>query len=264
MKKITYSIIALLSVATLAQADIDSISDVEAKYSNKSTIEAQKELKQSFNLGFSTTSGNTETLNANGKYDASFITSGYDNQELKVGFDTSAFFTENNSVKSNQEFTANLGLEQIIANGWLGYMGVNWLNNPDFKNYDSKTAIGIGLGKELYKDATQSLLFKLGTSYNILNYANAQATDEFGALNQYVEYHNQLNKVSKFYFKAGAMENYDDMSHDYEVLSAVGVNVAVAQNLSLTLEAEVNYDNLPSVGFKKTDTKTIVRLGYNF
>ena len=132
------------------------------------------------------------------------------------------------------------------------------------KNYDSKTAIGLGLGKELYRDATQTLLFKLGTSYNILNYANAQATDEFAALNQYVEYHNQFNKVSSFYLKAGAMENFDDMSNDYEVLSAVGLNVAVAEDISLTLEAEVNYDNFPPLGFKKTDSKTIARLGYNF
>ncbi len=264
MKKITYSLITLLTVATFAHADDTTVTDVEAKYSNKNSVVATQELKQSLNLGFSTTSGNTKTLNANGKYDASFLTTGYDNQELKVGFDTSAFFTENDSIKSNQEFTANLGLEQMVYNGWLGYMGINWLNNPDFKNYDSKTAIGVGVGKELYKDATHSFLFKLGTSYNILNYANAQATDEFGALNQYVEYHNQINNVSKVYLKAGAMENFEDMSNDYEALGVVGLNVAVAEDISLTLEAEVNYDNLPPVGFKKTDTKTIARLGYNF
>lgn len=264
MKKITYSIITLLTVATLSHADDIAVSDVEAKYSNKNSVTAESELKQSLNLGFSTTSGNTETLNINGKYDASFITQGYDNQELKVGFDTSAFFTENNSVKSNQEFTANLGLEQMVYDGWLGYMGINWLNNPDFKNYDSKTAIGVGIGKELYRDDRQTFLFKFGTSYNILNYANEQATDEFGALNQYVEYHNKINAVSNVYLKAGAMENFEDMSNDYEALGVIGLNVAVAEDISLTLEAEVNYDNLPPVGFEKTDTKTIARLGYNF
>ena len=260
---ITNILLATLSLSVAAMAT-ETVSDVEAKYTNTSKVEASKELKQSINAGFSETSGNTKTLNVNGKYDLSYVTTGYAGQELKVGFDTSAFFSKNNSIKSNEEFVANLGLEQMISNGWLGYTGVNWLRNPDFKNYDSKAAINIGIGKELYKDASQTFLAKLGTSYNVLDYANAQATDKFGALNQYVEYHNKFNNVSSLYIKVGAMENFDDMSNDYEALAVTGLSVAVAENINLTLEAEVNYDNLPSVGFKKTDSKTIVRLGYNF
>jgi len=251
----------MLSTFTIA---IESVSDVEGKYANTSKVEASKELKQSINAGFSATSGNTDTLNVNGKYDLSFITTGYDGQDLKVGFDTSAFFTENNSLKSNEEFVANLGLEQMISNGWLGYMGINWLRNPDFRNYNSKTSIGIGMGKELYKDSSQTFLIKLGTSYNVLDYANNQTTDNFGALNQYIEYHNQFNSVSGLYIKAGAMENFDDMSNDYEALGVMGLSVAMAENMNLTLEAELSYDNLPPLGFKKTDSKTIVRVGYNF
>jgi len=259
MKNIKISLLTVLALTTLASA-----ADVAEQYTNTKSVEATNDLKQSINLGFSGTSGNSDTLNVNGRYDMSNITQGYNGQALKVALDASAFFTENNDVKNNEEFTANLGLEQMIANGWLGYAGVNWLRNPDFRNYDSKISIGAGVGKELFKDATQLIIAKLGTSYNIEDYANAQATAKFGALNEYLEYSNQLNKVSNFFFKVGSMQNFKDFSNDYEVAGSLGANFAVAENINLTLAEEVVYDNLPAIGFKKTDTKTIATLGYNF
>jgi len=261
MKIIT---ISLLTAITLTSIVADEVTDVEAKYSNKAKVEASEQLKQSINLGFSSTTGNTKTLNVNGKYDLSFITTGYNQNPLKIATDISAFFTENNEVKSNEEFVANAGLEQIIANGWLGYAGINWLRNPDFRNYDNKSAIGIGLGKELYNDGKQLLVAKLGTAYNIEDYANNQETEKFGSLNEYLEYRNTLNSVSKFYLKAGAMQNFDDMKEDYQATGVLGINFTVGENVNLSIEEEVAYDNLPPVGFKTTDTKSVVRLGYNF
>ncbi len=260
-------LLTLIVFSTLATAKIEegtTLTDVEAKYSNKTEIEATDKLKQSFNLGFSTTTGNTETLNLNAKYDLSFITEGYDNYPLKIAFDTSAFLTENNNTRSNEEYLANFGLEQIITDGWLGYTGISWLKNPDFRNYENKVGVGIGIGKELFNNNQHTFTVKLGTSYNVEDYANHQETEEFGALNEYISYTNQLNQVSKLYIKMGAMQNFEDMSTDYEVIGVAGLNLAVIENINLTLEGEVTYDNTPAIGFEKSDTKTIVRLGYNF
>ena len=257
-------LLILITFSNLAIADEVVVTDVESKYSDKNKIEATEELKQSFNLGFSTTTGNTETLNLNAKYDLSFITDGYDNNPLKIAFDSSAFLTENNNTRSNEEYLANFGLEQIISDGWLGYTGLSWLKNPDFRNYENKVGVGIGIGKEISTNEKHSFTIKLGTSYNVEDYANHQETEEFGALNEYVSYSNQINQVSKLYLKMGAMQNFDDMSKDYEVIGVAGLNLAVAENINLTLEGEVTYDNTPAIGFEKSDTKTIMRLGYNF
>lgn len=259
MKNLKISLLTLIAATSIA-----SSADVAEQYTNVMSVKATDELKQSINLGFSSTSGNSKTLNVNGKYDMSRITDGYQGKALKVAFDASAFFTENNDIKNNEEYMANLGLEQMITNGWLAYTGINWLRNPDFRNYDNKLSIGAGVGKELYKDDTQLLVAKLGTSYNIEDYANTQVTEKFGALNEYLEYSNQLNKVSKFFFKIGSMQNFENFSNDYEVAASIGANFSVAENINLTLAQETIYDNLPAIGFKKTDTKTIATLGYNF
>jgi len=264
MKNITLSLITLLSLSSMLQAQEVAVTDVEAKYSNNNSVEASENLKQSINLGFSSTTGNTDTLNLNGRYDASITTIGYKNNPLKIAFDASAFFTENNSVKSNEEFIVNLGMEQNYNQDWLIYAGTTWLRNPDFRNYNNKIAINLGVGKELFNNGKHKFVAKLGTSYNIEDYSNNQETEKFGALNEYLEYNNQLNKISNLYVKAGAMQNFDDMKEDYQAVGVLGVNFSVGENIKLSIEEEIAYDNLPPVGFKKTDTKSIVRLGYDF
>jgi len=259
--KINISIILLLSNIILAN-NIE-VTDVEAKYSANSSVEATKTLKQSLNFGFANTSGNTDTSNLNGKYNLSMTTLGYANKALKVAFDAGAFYTENNSVKDNEEYTANLGLEQFVANDWLGYASIDWLKNK-FRNYDNKFAIGTGIGKELYNNGQHSLKAKLGVAYNIEDYSNNQKKEEFGSLNEYLEYNNKLNKVSNLYVKLGSLQNFDDFENDYEASLVAGLNFAVADNINVTIEEEVSYDNQPAVGFDDTDTKSIVRVGYNF
>jgi putative salt-induced outer membrane protein YdiY len=255
-------IIPLLFTGSLLAGKI-TLSDVDALYSLNNKVKATKELKQSIHLGFANTTGNTDTLNLNGKYAVSLTISGYNDKALKVAFDTSAFLTENDGTRDNEEYTAGLGLEQSITEGWLGYASINWLRNQ-FTNYDNEFSIGTGIGKELYNDGQHIFKAKLGVAYNVEDYSNDQENKKFGSLNQYFEYHNTLNETSTLYVKLGAMENFKDFSNDYQFTVVAGFNFAVAENLSVTIAEEVRYDALPPVSFDKTDTKSIVRIGYSF
>jgi len=254
--------IVLLSISFMS-ADTVKLTDVEAKYKATEKVDASKEFKQHIGLGFANTTGNTETLNFSFEYDFKYTTIGLNDQDLKIAFDSSAYISENDSVRDNEEYKAWFRFEQMIANDWFGYFSARWLRN-EFRNYDSKTGLGIGIGKDVYKDATQSLKLTLGVSYNFENYTDSTPNNDFGALTQYMEYNNQLNDISNLYLKLGAMENFEDFSEDYELVMIAGVKFAIAESLNLSLEAEVDYDNLPSDGYDKTDTKTLVKLGYDF
>lgn len=222
-----------------------------------------KQLEQNLHVGFVNTSGNTDTLNLNGRYDANTTTTGVNNQALSIVFNASAFETENNNVRDNEEYTANIMLEQIIMDNWLAYTNVSWLKNK-FLNFDHKTAFGAGFGKELYKDTLQSFKLKLGLAYNWENYTNTQTNYNFTSLNQHFEYNNKLNEISNFFVNVTALENFDNFKNDYEVLGSLGVKFSVAERVNVVLSQEIRYENLPSLGFKKTDTKSIVTVGYHF
>jgi putative salt-induced outer membrane protein YdiY len=258
MKKIVLSSLAL---ASLAMADVE-LSDVEAKYSNVAKVEAAKDFKKHIDLGFANTTGNTDTLNFNLAYNFTYTTVGINDKDLNVAFDTSMYISENDDVRDNEEYKAWLRFEQMISDGWFGYFSARWLRN-EFRNYDSKTGLGVGVGKEIYKDDTQSLKITLGVSYNFEKYTDNTPDDDFGALTQYMEYNNQLNEISNLYIKCGAMEDFEDFS-DYELGLIAGVKFAIAKSLNLSIEEEVNYVSEPSAGFDKTDTKTLIKLGYDF
>lgn len=263
MKKRVALLLSTLLLSSVAVADEVELSDVESEFSTYKEVKATKELKQSINIGFSSLTGNTETMNLNGKYMMAVLKSGYNNKPLKIMFDASAFVTENDDVKDNEEYSANLVLEQNIVDKWLTYGSISWLRN-EFKNYDNKSSFGAGIGNEFYNDGLHVFKARVGFAYNFQQHTNTQPDEEFFSFNQYLEYTNQLNKISDLYVKLGALENFENFSNDYEVLFVTGLNFAVATDISVVLEYEVNYDNLPPIGFEKTDTKTIVRVGYNF
>lgn len=256
-------ILGVLAVCgAFVMADTIKLSDVKGSYSKYKAVKADKELKQALDLGFASTSGNTDTLNLNAKYALSATRPGYDGKALRFALDGSLFISENDNIRDNEEYKFNMGAEQFIAEEWLTYVSLNWLQN-EFQNYDTKFAVGLGLGKEIFNFGEHSLVAKVGLAYNIEEYSNDQEGVDFTSLNEYLEYNVKFNEVSSLYVKFGAYQNVEDFS-DYDLLFVAGFRFAVAENLSVSLEQEVKYDKIPPIGFDTTDTKSIVLVGYHF
>jgi len=243
-------------------ADAFHTENVAAKYDTSVSIDAPKPLAQSIDFGFANTTGNTDTFNLNAKYKLTSLRKGYKEYALKLSFDASVYVTENDGIRDNEEYTINTAVEQMFANEWLAYATVRWLRNV-FRNYDSKTFVGIGVGKILID--TKKYLFKLkvGVAYNDEIYSNTQPDEQFASVTEFIEYRYHLNRKNDAYILAGASENMED-GNDYEILTVAGVDVALNETLHLVVEEEIRYDNVPPSGYEKTDTKTIVRFGYTF
>ncbi len=252
---------------SVIQADNDvngvKVSDVSDRYSYSEETTKLGESVQKIDIGFANTTGNTDTLNFNGKYTFKYAKKGFNDQPLHIGFSASAFRTEDDSQLTNEEYRAKLYLDQELKNNWLVYTFTDWLKN-EFRNFDNKWTAGAGIGKILLDDGQHVWKAKIGFAYNSEAYSNAQETETFSSLTQYIEYKNSLNKTSKLYVQAGASENFENFTNDYELLGVIGLDFTVSSHLHVILEEEVSYDSLPPIGFKKTDTKTIIRLGYTF
>ncbi len=238
--------------------------DVESKYTSKSApIETLSSAKQSINFGFASTSGNSKSLNLNAKYTLAHMISSKIYEPFKYNLQATAFLTESESVKTAEEYTAILNGEQELKNSWLGYGSAGWLRN-EFKNYDNKFSLSMGIGRILFDDGKHKVVIKIGPAYNIEQYTDGQRDKKYGSLNEYLQYTNQLNKSSLLYLKFGAMENFDDLKEDYELTTLIGLNFAISEAINIAIEGEWSYDNMPPIGFKKSDTKNIVRVGYSF
>ena len=248
--------------SVLTCADAFHTDNVAGKYDMTGSVDAKKPLEQSIDIGFANTTGNTETLNLNAKYKLTSLRKGYEGRDMKLSFDAGVYLTENDGTRDNEEYTLNAAVEQTLANDWLLYGTVRWLRNP-FRNYDSKTFVGIGTGKTLVDTDKHTFTLKLGVGYNDEIYSDNQPDERFGSLTEYMEYRYHLSEKNDAYVTVGASENFENFD-DYEILSVIGIDVALNDTLHLVVEEEIRYDNVPPVGFEKTDTKSIVRIGYTF
>ncbi len=228
------------------------------------SIFAADNLAQSFDLGFTNTTGNSRTTNLNAKYALGYKTIGLYTRPLDVKFSLAAYYAKDKGIKSNEEYTADLTLEQMIQDGWLGYFSFDWLRNPDFKNYDGKYEFALGVGKEIYKTDRSNLKVKFGIGYNILDFADTTPTDTYASLVQELDYTNKINDLSLFYANLKANEGLDNFSKNYELGATIGLKFDLTPTYHVVLEEQMLYDHLPPAGYKKTDTKTIVRLGLSF
>ena len=287
MKKITKLSTTILILSSLAIADTAiadaknatqsandlamKTTDVQNQFSSNSTVsDASADLTQSINLGYAGTTGKIDTTNFNALYKASFTTEGYGDKALKVGFDASGFLTNASDSDKVEEYSVNLGVEQLLTDTWLGYANANWYRNENL-GYKNKMSIGAGIGKEIFANETHVLSFKLGVAQNFSDFASFSDvadldTENYATLNQYIEYNRILNDTSNLYLKIGAAESFDNFS-DIEGIGVLGINFSVANKVSVSIEEEVRYNGLSVVGDlldKKTSTKTVVRIGYNF
>jgi putative salt-induced outer membrane protein YdiY len=244
-------------------ADEVKLTDVEGKYKAYHKLEVEHQFKQHIGFGFANTTGNSETLNFSFDYNFEYITAGYSNQELKLLFDTRAYISESNHEKDDEEYKAWLRCEQMIVDNWFGYLSSRWERNR-FQNYENKTTLGIGLGKDLLSDSNQSLTLTLGVAYTFEYYSDDTPHYNYSSITQYLDYKNQLNEISNLYLKLGAMESFEHFRDDYELVMLAGVKFIIAQSLNLSIESEVDYDASVADGYEKTDTKTLIKLGYDF
>ena len=241
-----------------------SIDDIETHYDP--TQNARKHLHpkplQRIEAGFSDTNGNTRTTSLNAKYTLAHQWQMRKFAPMFYTLELSAFLARDEGKRTAEEYKALFNAKQPLPHKWLSYLSLGWLKN-DFQNFANKVDLSIGLGKILYQDQKQTLILKLGPALNYETYTNG-GNDSFTSLNEYLEYSRKVHLLSRLYLKLGAKENFADMKSDYEINSLFGILFKLDTRLNMTREYNTFYDNTPSEGFGKTDTKTVIRIGYSF
>ena len=241
-----------------------STEDIQNKYDP--TKDAKKHIRkkpyQRIEIGFSNTSGNTKTTSLNANYTFSHIATILMQRQMHYTFEASAFLAKDDGKRTAEEYKVFFNAKQPLPGKWLSYLSLGWLKNI-FQNYANKVDLSVGMGRVLFKDQKQSFIVKLGPAINYENY-DSGGDSSYASLNQYLEYKRFLYDKNRFYCKVGAKENFSDMKNDYEVNVLIGFRFRIVKKFHLVVEYNAFYDNKPSEGVGKTDTKSVIRLGYNF
>jgi putative salt-induced outer membrane protein YdiY len=144
------------------------------------------------------------------------------------------------------------------------YTYVNSLLEHDkFQDVNLRSTVGAGLGYQFLDDCIKALSFELGVSYfNESHYIASDKSYASGRWSWNFSYQLLPNKIALFHFDEGYF-GFDTIKNVY-IKTEQGVRFTVIKNFFTTIQANVNYNNNPTPGFKKTDTTLLFGLGYHF
>lgn len=172
------------------------------------------------------------------------------------------YYAENDNEVSAREAGGSVKYDFFATEKLYLYANALFLYNP-FKDLDLRSTIGGGVGYQFWEDAVKKLGVELGVSYVDENFRVAE-DDSYpgGRWSITFGYWLLKEKIELFHYQEGyfSLEDVEDMN----LITEQGLRFMVLKDFYTSFQANVAYDNMPSPGFKSTDTALIFGLGYNF
>lgn len=214
-------------------------------------------LSGKLNIGGMKQTGNTE--NQTFHADAELIARGPNNRTT-IG-------AEYNQGASDGEENANngrayLSYDHFITEKWYAYANTDFSRNK-FQDLNFRAFAGGGLGYQFWDDSKKYLSFEAGPGY-IYEDFDLGVDRDFAAGRWAFDFRYWLiNDRIQFFHDHEGIINLEDVA-DVLVRSHTGFHLPLIENLSFTLQVDVDHDTLPAEGKKKNDFRYIVGVGYFF
>ena len=144
------------------------------------------------------------------------------------------------------------------------YLFVNAKGEQDkLADLNLRTSLGAGYGYQFFETERAKLSTEYGLAY--INEDYEIAPDEsFPSLSFGLDYERKFWKKKLVFFN-----NYDvsvslEDTADALFGTKVGLRVPIVENVNVATQVNVDYDNMPPPGVKKTDSSLIFSVGYGF
>ena len=247
----------LLAAACAGSAHADiNLTDLEANAAAAQQTAVNQGWQGSVALGYLQTTGNANTITANGK--ALF---GY---KSKSGEWQDSILVQ--SLKASQEGIVTA--ENTELNGQADY-NLNTNNylfgNGDylrdvFSGYERRTSEVLGVGHRFLNTDTQQFDLELGGGRRQTRYTTGAPSDEEWVERAAASYLWKFNSTSNF------TENLSVVHGSTNTLtqSATAITANLAGSFALSLSYTVSHNSTVLAGFKKTDAITAISLVYTF
>ncbi|MCH9698769.1 MAG: DUF481 domain-containing protein [Gammaproteobacteria bacterium] len=231
--------------------DINQIASVNPR-SNE-----QIPLSGRVNIGGMKQSGNTD--NQTFHADAELVARGPNNRTT-IGVEYNQGAADGKENANNGR--AYLSYDHFITDKWYAYANTDFSKNK-FQDLNFRTFAGGGLGYQFWDDDIKYLSFEAGPGFIYEDFFVAEDRD-FAAGRWALDFRYWLleDRIQFFHNHEGLI-NLEDFA-DVLVRSHTGLQLPLIENLSFTLQIDVDHDTLPAEGRKKTDFRYIVGVGYFF
>lgn len=207
-------------------------------------------------IGIGGNSGNSETERFN--IAAEFTARTRDNR-YTAGLAYNKADEDGNTTVDNATVYANY--DHFFAEKWFWNNALS-LQRNDLQDLDLRTAIGTGVGYQVYETDELKLSLTGGVSYVAEDFSSAPSVRN-AALRFGVRYeHDWLTWLSLFHSNE-ILYSVED-SDDWVVRSRSGVRFPIMDRLDGTFQVNYDFDNSPAPGNEEEDILYVLNLGYNW
>lgn len=209
--------------------------------------------KASAELGFVTTSGNTETETLNAKATAST-----DRKQWRHKGEVTAL-KSSDAVNTTAQKMTLMGQSNYKLEGKNFLFGVLTYEDDKFSGYDYRVTEAIGYGRRVIEDTDMTLDLEIGPGAR-QSKLDSGVSDSEAILRLAATYDWAISKTSKF-GEALTVEAGDDVTVTKSVTS---LSSQIEGNLSMKVTFTYKNTSEVPVGVEETDTETGITLVYNF
>lgn len=219
--------------------------------SNKTKYSGRANLGGTFNRGNS----DEDTLNLDAELVARTVDSRYTfGVEVNEGSSAGVTTTSNRLLSAKYDaFLTEKDYMFVLLKG----------ESDDLADLNLRSTVGAGYGHQFYENDITNLSTEVGLSY--VNEDYKIAPDEaFPSLTLGLNYDRKFFDKAMVLFNNTSMDISLEDSKDTLLKNKLGVRFPLTQGLNISTQLNVDYDNQPAVGTKKTDTSLIFSVGYGF
>lgn len=179
----------------------------------------------------------------------------------RVTLDGEANAAEQSGVTAASNARLGLKYDHFVAPGRYLYANTRF-EHDDQADLDLRSTVGVGGGWQFFDRKDRVLALEGGVSYVNEDYGNAP-DQRFPGARVALKYEQALwgDRVRLFH-DSDLLLSLDALS-DYLLHTRTGVRVPLGARLGVGAHVNVDYDNVPAAGQKKTDTALIFKLDYS-
>jgi putative salt-induced outer membrane protein len=201
-------------------------------------------------LGYSATTGNSETSNVN----ASFLIA-YTSYPWRHYFSADANFGENQGDTNTERWAAGYKPEYFFSRRTFAFLFLGY-DHDKFADIDARYSATLGIGHVIWKNDNNILIGELGAGYRQTNYVSNIDDNGEAVGRAALHYTGKITRNTSFSQDLTTL--FGSKNTFVESISAL--QVAMTDTLALSVNYTVRYNSFAPPGFENTDTFTSVNL----
>ena len=169
---------------------------------------------------------------------------------------------KDNDIESENNAAAYLKYDHFLTEKWYTYANT-LLFKDDFADLNLRTTLGLGAGYQFFESERTNLSLEGGLSYVNEDFEQAE-DDSYPAARWSLNYDHFLypKRLQFFHFHEGLLGLQD--TSDIIIFTRTGLRASLIESFIATAEVDVDWDNTPSPGNDRVDTRYLFNLGYGW